>query len=326
MWIIPTNSPIYPCAQDMEGLTSDSQELSEMCAQSLMWRSKPSQSSTWLKRLKRVSWIQPLSSQTLKSSLGNSIVGKWTCSLEASLVSHLARPDEEPEMKTRDTYGPSSSKESENWADLPLFSLRMLKGSSQVSSKGIVGKIEKERRFCFMSSESWRDWVTSQRRVHSRRLRSALHTKEKESSFLVSEMTSSKAVMILSRQDSNDGLKQYSQEAKAQPAMYGSRRELHWSTPTTRDWKDAGNTKRLKPMKNGTERLGLVPQQVLEIENYTGKLNARWVDALMGLPIGWTSPSCVNPLIVELMSSECLGMELCQTQQAEHSERCLKDY
>jgi hypothetical protein len=28
----------------------------------------------------------------------------------------------------------------------------------------------------------------------------------------------------------------------------------------------------------------------------SGKLNPRWVEALMGLPIGWTMPSCGQPI------------------------------
>ena len=371
MWIIPKNSPIYPYAQDMEGLISDSQELSELCAQSLMWRSKPSQSSTWLKRLKRVSWIQPLSLQTLKSSLGDSIVEKWTSSLEASLVSHLARPDEEPEMKTLDTYGPSSSKGLESWEDLPLFSLRTSKALSQASSREMVGEIPRVRLFCSMSSESWRDWVTKQRRGYSQRLKSAHRTKEKECLFLVSEMISSKAVMISSEPCSikepwltpaatagtaKEPLftktgETWSGEGRAY-RMSGLHRTLtlqmqvdclqptprrealsntsgnlqgsQWGTPTTRDWKDIKLNQETKPKKDGKRRINMMTQQIHIETGYKGKLNPRWVETLMGLPIGWTMPSCQNPVIVELTNSECLEMELCPTQQAEHSRLCLQ--
>jgi len=33
-----------------------------------------------------------------------------------------------------------------------------------------------------------------------------------------------------------------------------------------------------------------------------GKLNPRWVETLMGLPVGWTMPSCASPVIPESMS------------------------
>jgi hypothetical protein len=29
------------------------------------------------------------------------------------------------------------------------------------------------------------------------------------------------------------------------------------------------------------------------------RLNARWVETLMGLPVGWTMPSCASPVTIE---------------------------
>jgi len=29
----------------------------------------------------------------------------------------------------------------------------------------------------------------------------------------------------------------------------------------------------------------------------TGKLNPRWVETLMGLPVGWTMASCLHPIV-----------------------------
>ena len=51
-----------------------------------------------------------------------------------------------------------------------------------------------------------------------------------------------------------------------------------------------------------------------------GKLNPRWVETLMGLPVGWTMPSCASPVTIERMNSDCLGMESCRQQQNEPSE------
>jgi hypothetical protein len=52
----------------------------------------------------------------------------------------------------------------------------------------------------------------------------------------------------------------------------------------------------------------------------TGKLNPRWVETLMGLPIGWTMPSCTRPVIIAPMNYDCLGTELSQPPQNEHLE------
>jgi len=51
-----------------------------------------------------------------------------------------------------------------------------------------------------------------------------------------------------------------------------------------------------------------------------GKLNPRWVETLMGLPIGWTMPSCTSPLTIEPTSCDSSAMELCQPPQSELSE------
>jgi hypothetical protein len=83
-----------------------------------------------------------------------------------------------------------------------------------------------------------------------------------------------------------------------------------WGTPTARDHKSGrGNEdrqyKELTPM---VER-----QQ-------SGKLNPRWVETLMGLPIGWTMPSCTSPQTIAPMSCDSSAMELCQPPQSELSE------
>jgi len=51
-----------------------------------------------------------------------------------------------------------------------------------------------------------------------------------------------------------------------------------------------------------------------------GKLNPRWVETLMGLPVGWTMPSCASPVTIERMNSDYLGMESCRQQRNEPSE------
>jgi hypothetical protein len=79
-----------------------------------------------------------------------------------------------------------------------------------------------------------------------------------------------------------------------------------WGTPTARDHKSGrGNEdrqyKELTPM---VER-----QQ-------SGKLNPRWVETLMGLPIGWTMPSCTSPQTIAPMSCDSSAMELCLPPQS----------
>lgn len=329
MWIIPKNLSIFHYVQDMEGLISDSQELSDQLEQCVLWRSKVSQSRTWSRRLKKDCSLQLLYSQTLKSSLGDSLMEKWISSVGASLVSHLATQEESKEIKILGTCGHTSQKELNIWGDLPLFSLKTFQESSQVNSKETIGQIKRELRFCCMSLESWKDWVTKQRRAHSQRLKLARHIKEKECSFLVLEMNSNK-VQLISSMDSLSQMNQINlqlgrpQEDSNKTFM--NLQESLWATPTTRDWKDAGLKKEVKPKKDGARRLDLIPQQVLHQENYKAKLNTRWIEMLMGIPIGWTMPSCMNPLIIQQTNSDCLEMESFQIQRQEPSKSCGKTW
>lgn len=66
----------------------------------------------------------------------------------------------------------------------------------------------------------------------------------------------------------------------------------NWSTPIAGDWK--GQVK-----KDGSEQM--LCAQVTKFQE-KGQLNPRWVELLMGLPIGWTRPSAS---IQELTNSGC---------------------
>jgi hypothetical protein len=86
--------------------------------------------------------------------------------------------------------------------------------------------------------------------------------------------------------------------------------QAQWGTPTARDHKSGrGNEEReYKELTPMVER-----QQ-------TGKLNPRWVETLMGLPIGWTMPSCTSPVTIAPTSCDSSGTALCQPAQSEHSD------
>jgi hypothetical protein len=83
-----------------------------------------------------------------------------------------------------------------------------------------------------------------------------------------------------------------------------------WGTPTARDHKSGrGNEDR-----QYKELMPMVERQ------QSGKLNPRWVETLMGLPIGWTMPSCTSPQTIAPMSCDSSAMESCPPPQSELSE------
>jgi len=87
-------------------------------------------------------------------------------------------------------------------------------------------------------------------------------------------------------------------------STHGSRPES-WATPRCSMAQD-------KQEDSGRHRLG---EQIQH--GTTGKLNPRWVETLMGLPVGWTMPSCSQPIVdpanAVMMSSATSAEDTTQT-------------
>jgi hypothetical protein len=69
-----------------------------------------------------------------------------------------------------------------------------------------------------------------------------------------------------------------------------------WATPQSRDFKGAQG----RSYKDQSKDLPMMTENKRITQ--TGKLNPRWVETLMGLPVGWTMPSCASPVTIELTS------------------------
>jgi hypothetical protein len=88
-----------------------------------------------------------------------------------------------------------------------------------------------------------------------------------------------------------------------------------WPTVTTSDY-------RTPPTNSGILGQKIMPSSEHALPKAVGgKLNPRWVETLMGLPVGWVMPSCASPVTVEPMNCGSLETESCQPPQNEHSER-----
>jgi hypothetical protein len=80
-----------------------------------------------------------------------------------------------------------------------------------------------------------------------------------------------------------------------------------WATPQARDHKsgrvnEEREYKELTPMVERTQ---------------SGKLNPRWVETLMGLPVGWVMPSCKSPVTIALTNCDSSATESCLPQPRE---------
>lgn len=357
MWIIPKHPLLTSaCAPDTEGSTLGSKELSIMCEQSLLVKSKPTPSKTWQQRLKRDTSTQRLFGLILKPSRGASFTERWTSSAEASLVSHSAPQDGEPVTTTLDTYGHTSHEELESWADLPLFSSKMLRGSYPQGSAATTGATPQERPFCCISSASWNEWITAQRQEYSARAKQAPPTSESGCSYLARAMTSAPRAALLFQ----DCSRTQSAEAWRTPSTSDVGREMGLITKSGEPWRGEGRAYR----PDGTNKQQTLNAQVEAISaqnlptpttqetphpqatltetgqvllgpadeeprnthgspresQSVGQLNPRWVETLMGLPVGWTMASCSTPWTIEPTSSDYSETELYQQQQSALSE------
>jgi hypothetical protein len=136
----------------------------------------------------------------------------------------------------------------------------------------------------------------------------------------------------------------HGQAAPASGSSLGSRQGLSWATPAARDTQGqrgaAANARKGNPLDTLPNQMaqwgtptardhksgrGNEDRQYKELtpmveRQQSGKLNPRWVEALMGLPIGWVMPSCTSPQTIEPTSCDSSAMELSQPPQSELSE------
>ena len=332
MWILPKQLHTSDFVPDTAALSLDSTELSEICARSLFVRSKASPARTWSQKWRRDSWTALLSGRILNPSHGQSFVTAWTSSLGAIPANPSAQPESDSAQTTLATSGHTSPDQYELF-DLDYASLKMSKATSPLDSE--------------RSLESWNKLVTRRRGEYSARVKSGrLTSASGSSSWPTSNARDWKDSITGTHPPSRPNLSEqtlgqavsvaHGQAAPAIPSTDGSRQESwptitahtpdmessgpngnsgtylagavkQWGTPTARDHKSGrGNEEReykeLTPMVERTQ---------------TGKLNPRWVETLMGLPVGWVMPSCASPVTIALTSCGSSATGSSQLQQSE---------
>ncbi len=304
MWILPSHTLVY--APDTAVSTSESDKsLATACERLLTAKSKPSRASYFSRAWKAGNLMRLRSGLISGLSLGKSSpVSRYYRA--ASPVSRFQQPESALPTPIQDTCSLTYSTGSGD-PDLPLFSWRTSKGSSRPNSRATGGATPPALRFCSMSSENWSAWVTEQRRDYSRRqsMRER-HTNASEClSWPTASARDSKGGYQGGRirngklsMDTLDVAVQAYREggilgppARAKSSMTGNHPESCWATPNAGDGK-AG-------MAVGRKQKSL-RQDVSQAEGgylVKAKLNPRFCEALMGLPIGWLMPSCACPAI-----------------------------
>lgn len=291
MWILPKQL-ISAFAPATEVLTLDSSEASLVCEQSLMRRSKPSRAKCYLREWKQGNLMRLRYGLISNHSHGRSFEDWWTSSLVATHASHSQQPDLGEERMTQDISGHGSQME----LGLSGQDSASLKTSRDISAWG-----------CATSSKTWSEWVTECRGEYSQRLKLALLIKESECSYWPTASSRDwKDSPGMSQTGVNPDGSQRKRVDQLARAVYGEEyhsREnamrmasVHCAEETTQsanapdqlkmdlstqsqaehytqDWSPSGHLDLEKPSTNGSHR---------------GSLNPDWVEALMGLPIGWT--------------------------------------
>ena len=232
-WILPRQLHTLASALDTEALSLDSNEQSQVCAQSLFVRSKPSPSAIWLRKWKRDSWTRHLSGRILRPSLGNRFATEWTSSLGAIHVSPSVQQGNVEARTTRGTCGPTSQT-AFDFSDLGAASLRT---SKDISAWG-----------CPTSSKTWQEWVIEQRGAYSARLNAERHTRESGCSSWLSPVASE---VRQGFQDRSRGMKG-SQESLTTVVVKS------WPTPAARDHKDTGENVDMKKVAAKCKLSGVV--------------------------------------------------------------------
>jgi hypothetical protein len=336
MWILPKQLHTLDSVQGTEALNLDLNESSQLCSQSLFVRSKHSPLRTWLQKWKRDSWSQHLYGRILKPSLGKAFETEWTSLLEVTHANHSPQQESEQERKTQDTSGLGSQMDLFS-CDQDSSSSKMLKDTSALDCekslatwKALVTKLRGEysarvksaRLTSASGCSSWptcqaRDWKGPQGRAYagvSRDLPSMLEyhgpADPASPSTAGSRLESWATPRAGKTTDENPETWAKRQAAGDVATMPLTAQVKAWGTPTARDHKSGrGNEER-----NYKELTPMVERQQV------GKLNPRWVETLMGLPVGWTMPSCTRPVTIAPTNYDCLGTESSQQPQSEHLE------
>lgn len=109
----------------------------------------------------------------------------------------------------------------------------------------------------------------------------------------------------------------YGQADQAKDSIAGSLPE-QWRTPS--DPSKRGGAQDAETRKAQGHTVNLEDQVYKQ-----GKLNPRWVETLMGLPVGWTMPSCTSPVTIAPTSCDCSGTVSSQPQLRGLGESFLRD-
>lgn len=296
-----STSPCEPRFQDLE--------------RSAMWRGKPRALRFWRLAWRKVGWMQLLSGVTSPPSMHERGVAQWISSLLDSHASRRASRGSGGGSMTSAGSGrlsPTSSSSAEPQLSFSRTSLASYRRGSGMSSQTLTASGSMRNGVCStrdrlaprtvaIGGSAWpmpdaSVWTGSSRSCSAgAAVRPAL-------ALLASRWPTPTASDAAA-----SGASGYSTESgrhsgttltdAAVRAREGTARTppatTAWSTPTARDWKDGADPKTSPTSKRqGGDPLGLQAPRIMKVGGTGLVLNPPFVEALMGLPIGWTDCGC----------------------------------
>lgn len=307
MWIIPKQLHILVCAQDTPGLISDYQEQLKILEQLHIQISKATQSRILSQKLSPDFWMLRLFGRILKPSHIPNFTRKLISYQPDSLVNHFRTQAKEKEQMTKDIFFPIFEKVS-NYVDLPLYSSKTLSELSVQSSQMTIQQLIKIRPFCYMSVEKWKESIMNVRSEYLARENAARRIFEKEFSYYVEikefQIITSKNIKNISMNQLNQ--KQSIRVLKTKNKNFSNRRA--WCTPTKSTYKmmylsPTATKKRIKDKRQMC--IGLENAEFLIDCLKKWHLNPRWLEMIMGVPIGWTQVTSTKIIQIEKKKLNC---------------------
>jgi len=269
MWLhVPGVS--HRSVPDTADSNSDSDSPESRLSRSCTWRGKPSQQRTWLARWKREPWLRRLSGLTCALSTLQRGVDAWTSSLRDSHVSRSASQAPGSDSTMSGGSGRTSRESFAIWSP-ELSSWRTCQ----------VSLFEGSDTY----SETWPPSGSMRNGACSERPRQALHTGGLGSSSWPTPTVCGNHNRVGASPTSGDGLVTVIKQAGM------------WATPRASDGAKGGPRQ-----KFGAGGVPLAAQAHSHLAQTTPKggdgtsqtvgINPAFVEALMGLPPGWTVYAC----------------------------------
>lgn len=235
---------------------------SERLASSVTSSAKHSPPRVWLRAWKRGGWIRRLYGAICTDSILNLGAGSWIASLAGTRASLSAKPDDASEREIRGTSGRGSERSS----PCCVPDLLLSRTSRDTSASGLTS-----------SAEIFKRWAIALRRHCAKRRTSERLTDASACSSGVSWPTSTSSDAKGSRRLWYPG--RAGQGETLTDAAIG----YDWLTPTATDTKRNGGPKEFPSIVS--QALAQDPAPAPRV------LSARFAEALMGWPDGWTDPT-----------------------------------